>query len=204
MFSGDERRAVGPRGGGATVVVGSGAAAFSAAITAADGGASVLMLESTERSAVRRCRGVLYRHFPDRLSLALAVFNETIDALEASAARGAGLGRLVGQLIEAVVDNAAFVDAVLHARDQPDFDGEARIRTLLAGPLAREQAAGGVRPDLGVEDLMLLVRMVYGCVRTQRPGASPVPGVRRLLRLVDPGLAERIVLTDPAAHPPRG
>lgn len=149
-------------------------------------------------------QGVLYRHFPDRLSLALAVFNETIDALEASAARGAGLGRLVGQLIEAVVDNAAFVDAVLHARDQPDFDGEARIRTLLAGPLAREQDAGGVRPDLGVEDLMLLVRMVYGCVRTQRPGASPVPGVRRLLRLVDPGLAERIVLTDPSAHPPRG
>lgn len=151
-------------------------------------------------------QGVLYRHFPDRLSLALAVFTETIDALAAVAAEptdASRLGRLVDRLIQDVLDNAAFVDAVVNARHLPEFDGEARIRALLADPLAHEQAEGRVRPDLTVEDLMLLIRCVYGCVRTQPEGAEESPAPGRLVALVDPGLA-RLVDRAAAARPRRG
>lgn len=136
-------------------------------------------------------QGVLYRHFPTRLSLALAVFAQNIDALAALAESHRGddaLGVLMAQLLGSVVESAAFV----HARELPDFDGAETINLLLAEPLARAQAAGLVRGDLSVADLILLVRMAYGAIVTQPDPDAARSAVLRAVELVDAGLAESV------------
>lgn len=57
-------------------------------------------------------QGVLYRHFPTRLDLALAVFEENLAQLEAVAAAPdpSAFGRLWQALVELTVESAAFVE----------------------------------------------------------------------------------------------
>lgn len=143
-------------------------------------------------------QGVLYRHFPTRASLAFAVFAQNVDELERLAARHAGddgaLGVLLGQLLGSVRTSAAFVDAVAHAaaHEVTAWDGLATIEALLAGPLARAQEAGRVRPDLSVDDLLLLVRMAYGAVTTQPDAGLARAAILRVVALVDQRLVEAV------------
>ncbi|WP_232549942.1 TetR/AcrR family transcriptional regulator [Propioniciclava soli] len=140
-------------------------------------------------------QGVLYRHFGSRVSLALAVFGENIDELEALAGRHTdpdGLGVLVARMLEQTLANAALVDAVVHGRVEQDWDGDERVGAVLVRPLARARSAGLVRPDLTVADLLLLVRCAHGLIGTQqRPGAARA-GVLRLARLVDAPLGDAV------------
>ncbi|MEU0741275.1 helix-turn-helix domain-containing protein [Streptomyces sp. NPDC006134] len=112
-------------------------------------------------------QGVLYRHFPDRAALALAVLEENVRQIErAAAADGADLPRVLGVLTWHQTESTAFV-GVLHADGVASHSGtpayavalsqriERALRRLLpAGhPLAAE-------PD----DLMIAVGMVSGAV----------------------------------------
>jgi len=114
-------------------------------------------------------QGVLYRHFPDRLSLAFAAFDEhwaEYAALSQDPAPDA-FERLWALLVRQTIDEAAFVEMVVEARRSiPDYDGSERMRGYLAAPLARAVAQGRVDPLLSVEDVMLAQRMVYGVVAT--------------------------------------
>ncbi|MFV0453108.1 MAG: helix-turn-helix domain-containing protein, partial [Propioniciclava sp.] len=136
-------------------------------------------------------QGVLYRHFPTRVSLALAVFSENIDEVEALAMLRPGpdtLGSVVARLIDLVVESAAFVDVVVHGPASADWADGRRLAELLAAPLALAQRDGRARSDLTPDDLMLLVRMAYGVVVTRGETAAR-DEVRRALQLVDPALA---------------
>ena len=140
-------------------------------------------------------QGVLYRHFPDRLTLALAVFSQNIAALERLADTERGddaFGVLMAHLLGSVVESAAFVDAVVHAREIPEFDGAARVNALLDEPLARAKLAGLVRADLTVPDAVLLVRLAYGAVVTHPEPDSARAAVLRAVALVDADLAASI------------
>jgi AcrR family transcriptional regulator len=119
-------------------------------------------------------QGVLYRHFPTRLDLALAVFEENFARLEAIAAEpGAeAFGRLWGCMVELTVESAAFVEMAVDARRSlPDYTGGERLHALIAATLPRAQAAGLVNPQLTVEDVHLAHRMMYGVITTE---ANPV------------------------------
>ena len=155
-------------------------------------------------SAIAREAGVgqgsLYRHFPTRLDLALAIFEENFAQLEALADNGAGTAtatdsgsgdflQLWRQLLELLLSSTAFIELVVDRRHEVDGArfGQ-RLRQVLAGPLARAQADGAVARDLTVDDLTLVLRMVYGAVVTETDVAAARAAARRTLRMVDPTL----------------
>ncbi|MEE1752797.1 TetR/AcrR family transcriptional regulator [Streptomyces sp. SP18CS02] len=131
----------------------------------AEQGLNVPLSAIAKRAGVGQ--GVLYRHFPDRAAVVIAVLEENVCQIElASAADGADIARLLGVLTWHQTESAAFV-SVLHA------DGAGRRSGVpdCAVPLSRrvERAlrkhlpAGhplAARPD----DLMIAVAMVSGAV----------------------------------------
>ncbi|TIC83245.1 TetR/AcrR family transcriptional regulator [Nocardioides sp. GY 10113] len=112
-------------------------------------------------------QGVLYRHFPTRLQLAFAVFDEHWAAYEALAEdpEPSAFGRLWRLVVDRTIENVAFVEMVLDARrTETEYDGAERMRALIGPPLERAVAAGLVDPALTVDDVMLAQQMVYGVV----------------------------------------
>ena len=133
-------------------------------------------------------QGVLYRHFPTRLDLAIAVFEEHFVELEAlAAAPDAGaFGRLWTRLLELTVEESAFVEMFLAARhDLTETDLAGRLPALVEATLPRAQSAGLVSADLTVEDVLLLQRMVYGVVATAVTDDEAREAVARALALLD-------------------
>lgn len=114
-------------------------------------------------------QGVMYRHFPARLDLAFAVFEENFTELEAIAAEpdAGAFVRLWSRLLEQTIEASAFVEMVVDARRTiPDYDGSKRLRALVEATLPRAQAAGLVDAQLTPPDVLLAHRMVYGVVVT--------------------------------------
>ncbi|MHA6523308.1 TetR/AcrR family transcriptional regulator [Tessaracoccus sp. G1721] len=114
-------------------------------------------------------QGVLYRHFPKRLDLALAVFEENFVRLEEVGAvvTPGSFWALWEVLVDEVVESAAFVEMAVEARRElPDFGGNERLLALFAPHVAAAVAAEEVRPDLEGADVLTGVRMVYGLVVT--------------------------------------
>ena len=133
----------------------------------AERGYSVPLQAIAQRAGVGQ--GVLYRHFPKRLDLALAVFDDSFVRLEEA---GADVGpgsfwALWKVLVEAVADSAAFVEMAVEARRElPDFGGNERLVKAFAPHIEAAVADGEVRPDLQGADVLTGVRMIYGLVIT--------------------------------------
>ncbi|WP_043617711.1 TetR/AcrR family transcriptional regulator [Nonomuraea candida] len=145
-------------------------------------------------SAVARQAGVgqgsLYRHFPDRISLALAVFEDSIAELEAlAAAPGTTLDDLLALITEQTVASTAFITMVsVPARPDPRLLAmRDRVAKLLEGGLARAREAGLVRADLTADDLVLAVGMLAG-VLSKVPAADRLPTAGRLWSLLRQGI----------------
>lgn len=133
-------------------------------------------------------QGVLYRHFPTRLDLALAVFETRFTELTALADDDAddSFVRLWSRLLDLVVEESAFVEMIVDARRSlPDYDGGRRLRALVDATLPRAQAAGRVAPHLGTADVLLAVRMAYGIVATSE-GDEDVRTVVDAVLALDP------------------
>lgn len=121
-------------------------------------------------SLVARAAGVgqgsLYRHFPDRVSLAVAVFEDSVATLEALAAeQDTTLDDVLSLLTEQTIVSTAFIDMVSVSALHPDprlVQVRDRVRDLLSAPLAAEQLAGRVRAGLTADDLVLAVGMLAG------------------------------------------
>lgn len=114
-------------------------------------------------------QGVLYRHFPSRLELAFAVFEESFAELEAVADESGphAFGRLWARLIELTIETAAFVEMAVDARRSlPDYPGQQRLQSLVEATLPSAQAAGLVHAGISVADVLLAHRMIYGVVVT--------------------------------------
>lgn len=111
-------------------------------------------------------QGSLYRHFPDRISLALAVFDQNVVELEELAARpGATLEELLALLTRQTIDSVAFVEIVTATGDEERLDAVAgRVATALDGPVAESRRAERLRPDVGTDEVMLAVGMVAAYV----------------------------------------
>lgn len=164
-------------------------------------------------SAVAREAGVgqgsLYRHFPARLDLALAIFEDNYAELERLAVDDTGPGgfaRLWRRLIELTLESTAFVELAVEARKQPaDTTLADRLPEILRQPLARAQAAGRIDPNLTVEDLSLVHRMAYGVIVTRTEPAHARSATLRALAMVDPALSwsDADAPFDPGAASPR-
>ncbi|MFW6090338.1 MAG: TetR/AcrR family transcriptional regulator [Actinomycetota bacterium] len=132
-------------------------------------------------------QGVLYRHFPTRLDLAFAVFEENFAELEVIAGQpdADAFVRLWSRLIEQTIEASAFVEMVVDARRSiPDYDGSQRLLALIEATLPRAQAAGLVDGALSPPDVLLAHRMVYGVVVTATEPGQVQDAVDRALALL--------------------
>lgn len=134
-------------------------------------------------------QGSLYRHFPDRVSLALAVFEEGVAELEALAAEpGATLDDVLALITEQTIRSTAFIDMVGASTADPRLLAvRDRVARVLAGPLAEAQAAGRVRAGLTADDLLLVVAMLAG-VLAKRPAPARRVAAARTWDLLRHGL----------------
>ncbi|WP_413451612.1 helix-turn-helix domain-containing protein [Georgenia phoenicis] len=140
-------------------------------------------------SAIARAAGVgqavLYRHFPRRLDLAFAVFEENFAELEQLSAEPGpdAFERVFERLVGLMVESVGFVELVVGARGVVDYDGDERLAQLVAGPLARSQEAGRVAARVTVDDVALALRMIYGVAATVRDEARRRADVERVKAL---------------------
>src|SRR6187431_1141849 len=137
-------------------------------------------------------QGVLYRHFPSRLDLAIAVFEQNLVELEAIAARPEddAFLQLWARLVELLIEESAFVEMFLDARRSlPETDIGDRLVALVDGTLPRAQKAGLVNPELTSDDILQLQNMVYGVVATSIGPSAARAAVRDALALLAPILA---------------
>jgi len=146
-------------------------------------------LETPLSAIARRAgvgQGVLYRHFPDRAALAVAVLEENVRQIErAAAVPGADIAGLLGVLTWHQAESTAFV-GVLHADGGGShFDPPAYALTLShrVEQALRKHLPDGHRLAARPDDLMLAVGMVSGAVagRTREQRESRALAAWRLL-----------------------
>jgi AcrR family transcriptional regulator len=109
-------------------------------------------------------QGSLYRHFPERIDLVVAVFEEQVVAVEELAAtHGVELPDLLGLVTRHAVDSVGFVDLVRSGvPDGRVFAQGERVAVALETRLADAIAAGEVPAGTTSDDLLLAVAMVAG------------------------------------------
>ncbi len=107
-------------------------------------------------------QGSLYRHFPDRIALALAVFDDNITELELLAARpDARLSELFDSVAEQAMGSGALIDLITSERhDQRTVHLRTRVETVVDTMLARDQARGRMGAHAVTDDVMLAISML--------------------------------------------
>jgi len=107
-------------------------------------------------------QGSLYRHFPDRLALAVAVFDENIDELEASVEPSdATLDDLLEAVIEQALVSTPLIDLIWSNRHDEHVEHlSTRLGRIAETVLAREHAAGRIGDHVQTEDVLLAVTML--------------------------------------------
>ncbi|WP_402461594.1 TetR family transcriptional regulator [Isoptericola aurantiacus] len=118
-------------------------------------------------------QGSLYRHFPDRLALVLALFEEQVAIVEELAEDpGTTLVDLLGTVTRHAIDSVVSIDLAAGTPEvRPDprlVDLRERIADVLAPRVEAAVATGDARPGTTVEDVLLGVEMVAAAL-TRRP-----------------------------------
>jgi AcrR family transcriptional regulator len=116
-------------------------------------------------------QATVYRHFADRRSLLAALADEDTAALEERIASGEEIGPgsledLLREVLAVQLRSQGMIGAIRagemeESRVQGLTD---RVRDLFAPRLAAAREAGVVRPDLTVDDLLMVLSMVDGAL----------------------------------------
>lgn len=142
-------------------------------------------------SAIARRAGVgqgsLYRHFPDRVALAIAVFDDNIVELEALASAPTTTALdLLDAVAAQATDSAGVVDLVASARDDARAQHLAdRISLVARTVIERGHARGWIRSDVDATDLLVAISMLALAISRSAP-ASRGAVVERALALLAP------------------
>ncbi|WP_062515928.1 TetR/AcrR family transcriptional regulator [Demequina gelatinilytica] len=143
-------------------------------------------------SAVARRAGVgqasLYRHFPTRESLAYAVFEENLDAIEALAADPTATLRDVTDLITHQIEGSAAVIAFASRDERPEMRAlERRTARAITEKVDAARAEGVLAEGTSVDDLMLAIGMMSSLV-LGLPAAARHPRIEQAWDLLMRGL----------------
>lgn len=116
-------------------------------------------------------RATLYRHFPDRTTLMMALLDRAIDAFESAAGelggRPDGLGVLLHDAAEHIAYTAPLVDYWrMIERDDPVIEAfDARALAVFMPFVHRAVDAGLCRADVDEEQMLLVMDMLGSCLR---------------------------------------
>jgi AcrR family transcriptional regulator len=139
-------------------------------------------------------RGTLYRNFPDRQSLALAVLQIYLDDLAAKVAacgvREDAFFVGIKALADLTIASNGFQKALPIKRQSPGYIRSVRvgIENILSEPFARAKAAGLIRPDFPIGDIHYLPLMIAAGGLAPQDGNTEV-GMRRAIELLACGYA---------------
>jgi len=111
-------------------------------------------------------QGSLYRHFPTRYSLALAVFEENVDELEKIAAvEGSTLGDLLRAITaQAIVSTAFFEMIQIEKTDDAGRQLIDHIGSIFSPKIADARAGGQLAEWITTDDVLLGVAMLAGAL----------------------------------------
>jgi AcrR family transcriptional regulator len=141
-------------------------------------------------SAIARRAGVgqgsLYRHFPDRIGLAVAVFDDNIAELEAVVARpDTHLADLIDVVTRQAMRSGALIELITAERHDPRAERlRTRLTAVVEAMLARDQPSGA-GDGLTTEDVLLGIAML-ALLLAQTDAADQAhvaERARRMLRL---------------------
>lgn len=139
--------------------------------------------------------GTVYRRFPERSELVLALFESQIEEVVAIAEQAAanvdafaGLAWFLEQaLVHQVADRGLQeVVAATISQDEHRMIGRERLGPILEGLVARAQADGTLRGDVGVTDIGMQLMVISSMSTPAQPGLW-----RRYLALLLDGLRAR-------------
>ncbi|WP_062073590.1 TetR/AcrR family transcriptional regulator [Demequina sediminicola] len=136
----------------------------------AEGSVNAPLQLVAERAGVGR--GTLYRHFPHRQALAAAIYRERLTGLETLVANEGNDPHVALTLLTAVAEQQNRIPGLFNLIFNTDSDsGELeplwrRSIILFGKPLKISQQAGVLRNDLTVDDLLMVVGMVYGVLNS--------------------------------------
>jgi AcrR family transcriptional regulator len=164
------------------------------------GAARRLFADSGEVSMceVARCAGVgqatLYRNFPDRTALAAEILGEHVDRLARLAGECEGdpgaFFVLLRRLVESVVDLYAIGEL---AREDACVDSQLerdrqRVAKIMKRPLKDAKAAGALRHDVSLDDVLLILLMARGALARADGARGRAAAANRVLTLALEGI----------------
>ena len=111
-------------------------------------------------------QGSLYRHFPNRYSLALAVFEENVDELERIAVLdGTTLSDLLRAITaQAIVSTAFFEMIEIERTDDAGRHLVDRISAVLSSKMPGARAEGKIAEWVTTDDVLLGIAMLAGAL----------------------------------------
>ncbi|WP_163541627.1 TetR/AcrR family transcriptional regulator [Occultella kanbiaonis] len=129
-------------------------------------------------------QGSLYRHFPDRTALAVAVYEENITELEGFARpEHVTLDDLFDRAVTQATSSMGFLALIERDRRDPRVEAlGARFREVVESLLAREQAAGRLGEHVEPEDVTLATGMLATEISHTDPHERPA--VARRIRVI--------------------
>lgn len=141
-------------------------------------------------------RATLYRNFADRYALGTAILEDDLAVLEVLAQehndRPDVLMLLLSTIIEGHTETYALVPALLRGPSGPDLQALVpRVTKLFAVPLERARAAGLVRDDLTVADVIDVLAMVSAVVAGDASVSLQRQRVTRAFELLLHGIVRR-------------
>jgi AcrR family transcriptional regulator len=132
-------------------------------------------------------RASIYRHFPERGDIVTALLGEMLERLERLSAGHDGPISLI-DLLRATAREQAQCQGLISIMRRDGVAPEQleqlteRALALFADPFAAAQREGSVRPDLALEDMLVLLEMIEGALA---PVADPVTRGERSARALD-------------------
>ncbi|MGO1630133.1 TetR/AcrR family transcriptional regulator, partial [Microbacterium sp.] len=133
-------------------------------------------------------------HFPTKIALAAAVFDDDIDEMERLASSpDATFDGLLDLVVARAAVSAALIDAITAERDQLVVQHLGiRMSELVSRVIARDIEAGRMSPDVDARDALTAVSMLARIVADALPDERPDTAVRAR-RVVTHGLRPRAV-----------
>lgn len=116
-------------------------------------------------------QGSLYRHFPTKLALAAAVFEDDIDEMERIAALPEStFDDLLDRVVSQAAVSAALVDALSDQRDNAEVTGlGTRVVDVVDRMLARDIAEGRIDEGVTAYDAFIAVSMIARVIADAAP-----------------------------------